>query len=127
LERLLKNTFYIGLFLWEGKTYPGNHPPLVSRDIFDRVQEVLHGRNRPKSGKREFAFSGLLHCAYDHCRVTAEIKKSKYVYYHCTGYRGKCQLPYFREEEIGSRLGEILKNIHPRRHSDAAGTFPAGR
>jgi len=44
--------------------------------------------------------------------VTAEIKKSKYVYYHCTGYRGKCQLPYFREEEIGNRLGEILKNIH---------------
>ncbi len=112
LERLLKNPFYIGLFLWEGKAYPGNHPPLVSRDIFDRVQEVLHGRNRPKSGKREFAFSGLLHCAYDHCAVTAEIKKSKYVYYHCTGYRGKCQLPYFREEEIGSRLGEILRNIH---------------
>jgi site-specific DNA recombinase len=112
LERLLKNPFYIGLFLWEGKTYSGNHPPLVSRAIFDRVQEVLHGRNRPKSGKREFAFSGLLQCAYDHCAVTAEIKKSKYVYYHCTGYCGKCELPYFREEEIGSRLGEILKNIH---------------
>jgi site-specific DNA recombinase len=112
LERLLKNPFYIGLFLWEGKTYSGNHPPLVSRALFDRVQEVLHGRNRPKSGKREFAFSGLLQCAYDNCAVTAEIKKSKYVYYHCTGYRGKCELPYFREEEIGNRLGEILKNIH---------------
>src|SRR5712691_12776015 len=55
LERLLKNPFYIGLFLSEGKTYSGNHAPLVSRDIFDRVQEVLHRRNRPKSGKREFA------------------------------------------------------------------------
>src|SRR6266849_3916636 len=48
LERLLKNPFYIGLFLWEGKTYSGDHPPLVSRAIFDRIQEVLHGRKRPK-------------------------------------------------------------------------------
>jgi site-specific DNA recombinase len=73
---------------------------------------VLRGRNRPKLGKHAFAFSGLLQCAYDNCAVTAEIKKGKYVYYHCTGYRGKCALPYFREEELGDRLGEILKSIH---------------
>jgi site-specific DNA recombinase len=111
LQRLLKNPFYIGCFVWEGKTYPGNHTPLVSRTIFSGVQEVLHGRNRPKLRKHEFAFSGLLQCAYDNCAVTAEIKKSKYVYYHFTGYRGKCDLPYFREEEIGNRLGGILLDI----------------
>jgi site-specific DNA recombinase len=44
--------------------------------------------------------------------VTAELKKGKYAYYHCTGYRGKCELPYFREEELGERLGEVLKKIH---------------
>ena len=43
--------------------------------------------------------------------MTAEIKKGRYVYYHCTGYRGKCALPYFREED-GNRLGQILKDIH---------------
>jgi len=112
LQRLLKNPFYVGLLVWEGKTHTGNHLPLVSRDTFDRVQGVLAGRNRPKLGKHQFAFSGLMQCAYDNCAVTAEIKKSKYVYYHCTGYRGKCDLPYFREEVIGKRLGEILKNIH---------------
>jgi DNA invertase Pin-like site-specific DNA recombinase len=111
LQRLLKNPFYIGLFVWEGKTYTGNHPPLVSPPIFANVQEVLSGRNRPKLGKHQFAFSGLLRCGYDNCAVTAEIKKSKYVYYHCTGYRGKCELPYLREEEVSNRLGRILKNI----------------
>jgi len=75
------------------------------------VQDVLHGRNRGKLKKNGFAFSGLLQCAYDNCAVTAEIKKGKYIYYHCTGYRGKCDLPYFREEEIGERLGTLLKNI----------------
>ena len=44
--------------------------------------------------------------------VKLEQKKSRYVYYHCTGYRGKCALPYFREEELGNRLGQILKDIH---------------
>lgn len=46
------------------------------------------------------------------CLVTAEVKKQRYVYYHCTGGRGKCDLPYFREEELSERLGGILKNIY---------------
>ena len=29
-----------------------------------------------------------------------------------TGSRGKCELPYFREEDLGNRLGQILKGIH---------------
>jgi site-specific DNA recombinase len=32
--------------------------------------------------------------------------------YRCTGYRGKCALPYLREEELGNRLGQILKDIY---------------
>lgn len=67
--------------------------------------------NRPKHQKHEFAFAGLLTCAFDDCGVTAEIKKGKYVYYHCTGYRGKCDLAYLREEVLGERLGQILRNI----------------
>jgi site-specific DNA recombinase len=44
--------------------------------------------------------------------VTAEFKKQKYMYYRCSGYRGKCDLPRMREAELGQRLGEVLKNIH---------------
>ena len=44
--------------------------------------------------------------------VTAEIKKQRYTYYHCTGYRGKCALPYIREELLGERLGQILQDIY---------------
>ena len=112
LERLLKNPFYTGLFLWEGKIYKGTHTPLVSADLFERVQAVFRGYGKPKYGKHDFAFRGLLHCGYDNCLVTAERKKNRYIYYRCTGSRGKCPLPYFREEELGERLGQILKDIH---------------
>lgn len=112
LEKLLKNPFYTGRFNWEGKRYRGTHPPLVSNEVFEQVQQVFRGHCRPKTRKYEFAFSGLLRCAYDNCAVTAELKKNKYTCYHCTGYRGKCSLPYFREEQLGDRLGQIVKNIH---------------
>jgi site-specific DNA recombinase len=111
LERLLKNPFYTGLFVWEGKTYTGTHSPLITVDQFEQVQTVFRGHNKPKYRKHEFAFRGLLTCAYDNCLVTAEIKKAKYIYYRCTQHRGKCALPYFREEELGNRLGQILKDI----------------
>ncbi len=112
LEKLLKNPFYMGSFKWEGKNYRGTHPPLVSPEVFAEVQRVLQGKSRPRKQKYEFAFSGLLKCAYDNCAVTAKLKKNKYIYYLCTGYRGKCDLPYLREEQIGERLGQVLQAIH---------------
>ena len=76
------------------------------------MRAVLSDNARPRKQKHEFAFSGLLRCAYDKCAVTAEFKKQKYTYYRCTGYRGKCDLPYFREEVMAERLGRVLQAIH---------------
>jgi site-specific DNA recombinase len=104
LDRLLKNPFYEGHFRWDGKLYPGTHIPLISAELFERVQAVFRGHNKPKYHSHDFAYRGLLTCAYDNCTVTAEIKKAKYTYYHCTGGRGKCELPYFRESELGDKL-----------------------
>jgi site-specific DNA recombinase len=81
-------------------------------ELFERVQTVFRSHNKPKLSPRGFAYRGLLTCAYDNCKVTAEIKKERYTYYRCTGFRGKCDLPYLREEVLGDRLGQILKNIH---------------
>ena len=74
--------------------------PLITMERFEHVQSLSGGYNKPKYGKRDFAFRGLLNCAYDNCLVTAELKKNKYTYYRCTGYRGKCDLPYFREKSL---------------------------
>ena len=112
IHRLLQNRFYLGEFFWRGKQYNGSHPPIISRELFDSVQQVFNRANRPRRQKHEFAFTGLLQCAHDGCAITAEIKKHRYVYYHCTGFRGKCELPYFREEELADRLGQVLVDIH---------------
>jgi site-specific DNA recombinase len=79
--------------------------------LFERVQCVLGNHNRPSYSRRDIAFRGLMQCGYDGCRVTGEIHKEKYVYYRCSGYRGKCDLPRFREADIIDRLGEPLKGL----------------
>jgi site-specific DNA recombinase len=111
-DGILRNPFYIGFFAWDGEQHRGTHPALISPALFQQVQAVLDGHNKPKYQKREFAFGGLLTCAYDDCMVTAEFKKEKYTYYRCTGYKGKCDLPRMTEAELGKRLGDVLKNIH---------------
>jgi site-specific DNA recombinase len=40
-----------------------------------------------------------------------ELKKQKYVYYHCTGHRGKCEEPYAREEVVQDQFAAALKEL----------------
>ena len=112
LEKILKSHFYIGYFLWRGEEYKGMHEPLISQELFQRVQDVFMGRHKPKYRKHNFAFAGLLQCAYDSCTVTTELQKGRYVYYRCSHGRGKCPLPYMREEQLSEQLGELLHGIY---------------
>ena len=47
-----------------------------------------------------WAFQGLMFCGHCGCALVAEIKKKRYVYYHCTGNKGKCPEKWVREEEV---------------------------
>lgn len=109
IHRVLTNPLFQGDVVWDGRRFRGVHTPIVSRELFEQVQEVLAGRPGKRSHtRRNFAFAGLLTCAHCGCSLTAEIKKGRYVYYHCTGYHGKCKEPYVREEVLEELLAELL-------------------
>ena len=38
LAHLLKNRFYIGEVIYRGETHPGEHQPIIDRDLFEAVQ-----------------------------------------------------------------------------------------
>ena len=42
------------------------------------------------------------------CAMVGEIKKGRYVYYHCTGYKQKCGEPYVREEVLKAKFSHLL-------------------
>jgi site-specific DNA recombinase len=121
VHSILRNRIYTGQFDWNGQRYQGKHEPLVPIDLWERVQGVMDGRNakKPKRSKHNFAFSGLIACSKCGCSVVGEIKKQKYIYYHCTGYADKCQgepascrRKHVREEILEKQFTEMLGRLH---------------
>ncbi len=114
VHKILSNPIYYGDFRWDGKTYEGSHTPLISKGLWHQVQEVMNrnGNRRTRHQKHWWAFQGLVSCGHCGCALVAEKKKGKYVYYHCTGNKGKCGEPWVREEELSRQFGEMLKDLH---------------
>jgi site-specific DNA recombinase len=113
VHQILRKRLYSGDFDWDGTTYTGTYEPLVSRVCWQRVQELLDTRseNRTRKMKHEFAYRGLVHCGHCGCLLVGEIKKKKYVYYHCTGNRGKCTEPYTRQEILCNEFANLLQEL----------------
>ena len=113
VHKILRNRIYTGDFDFDGATYRGTYVPIVSRELWEQVQTILDGRGTKKTHKRRdlFAFSGLITCGHCGCALVGEIKKGLYVYYHCTGYKGKCPEPYTREEVLERKFTALLKQI----------------
>jgi site-specific DNA recombinase len=113
VHTILRNRLYSGDFDWNGRRFTGRHEAIVSREVWDEVQDVLEGRHARKTrrSKHDFAFSGLVTCGHCGCALVREIKKQRYVYYHCTGFRGKCPEPYVREEVIEAQFAGVLDQL----------------
>ena len=109
IERILKNPFYYGAFHWAGELYHGSHEPIISFKLFEEVQRAFRIRNKPQLNRKHFAFGDLMTCAKCGAKITAEIKKGKYVYYHCTGMKpGGCELVFVREADIVDQFSGLL-------------------
>ncbi len=116
VHQLLKDPFYIGKIRWNGEIYQGKHEPLISQEIFDKIQLVLAGKNTPKINRHMFLFKQLLKCAECKGTVTWEIHKG-IIYGHCNHYRNCSQKKWTREDVIENQLltgfeGLQLKNSH---------------
>ena len=119
LYTMFRNPLYHGVVRWNGQERPGKHEPLITKDLFDRVQRILGNEKKPKNLK--FAFRGLPTCGACGGFITAErhVKslaggKREYVYYRCTGWKNGgavCADSYIREEELVEQLGLALKNL----------------
>ncbi len=117
IKYILSNPFYCGLFRYAGQLYEGKHPALISKTLFDKVQEVMKSRGWARKEDDPMPLCGLLKCAECGCSITAEIKTKHqkngnvhtYAYYHCTKKRGACSQPCVREEELTKQLNEAIR------------------
>ncbi len=113
IERALKNSFYYGTMRIKNKLYPHKYQPLISKELFDRAQQVRAGYHKKpfKYASKPFIFRGMIKCIDCGCTITPEKHKS-YTYYSCTNHkRIHKKKTYVREEELLKPVNEILKNI----------------
>ncbi len=113
IYRILSNPFYMGMMLRDGKYYQGNHQAIISKEIFDTAQDILHDRTRPKSQTLFFPLRGFLTCNICECALTSSLKKGHH-YYYCTNGKRMCDehKSYLREISLYESIGRIFENIH---------------
>ena len=111
---ILTNPAYYGMVRTVHGLFQGVHDPIVSKDLFDRVQKVIT-RPTKRGQKHRFPFRGLLRCG--HCgrqiTLTEREKCGKiFRYCHCYAPKKKCSRPSFREEHLSDLLVCVLEGIH---------------
>ena len=124
---ILTTSFYYGRFQYpeapDAPWYDGAHKPLISKELFDLVQET-RGINKGLWGTKTFAFRGILKCGQCGADITAQdkfktLKKSgdvkRFVYYNCTRRKDpNCKEKYVNED----RLCELMKDFIEARHDE---------
>lgn len=111
---ILTNPFYYGMMRWRDELKQGNHPPIVSRTLWEEAQRVLNRKGKAHPSKYlDFIYRGLLVCGECGCKITAETQKG-HTYYRCTKSKGgasSCSQKYIREEDLEKEISEGLRIV----------------
>lgn len=106
---ILSNPFYFGvLYVKKTKqTFVGSHEPLISKQLFEKVQRVLCGNTQRKIQKHSFRFSRFIRCALCGRALIGETHKG-HIYYRC---HSQHESTILREDEIDRTFGHSLKKL----------------
>ena len=106
VHRMLRDDFYIGIVTLKEAKREGIHKPIIDREIFERVQNILtaHRASGDRSHKHSHYLKGSLYCSCG-CRLGYGRHKGAsggmYEYFSCLSRvrrRGNCQAPYIPVE-----------------------------
>ena len=112
LHRTLRNPIYYGRILWNGEDLPGSHEPIVTPELWRRVQAVLDGRTveQPAKTREPYPLAGLVRCGKCGCLMSPYTAKGKYVYYACSGAKG-CSRKGIRQEALMAEIERVLEGL----------------
>jgi len=111
IHDILRNPIFCGLLRYGGEIYEGKHKPIITKKLFDSVQEVMMRKSKPKGkGLKEYLYRGFFHCGECGCFITTETQKG-HNYLRCTKRKNPCLQKYVREEIITSQIREEIKKV----------------
>ena len=111
MHKLLTDCFYCAEFVWNEKHYTdAKHQPLISKELFYRVQERLRRKITGKYHKHDFLFKDIT-CGECKRSVVGDVRKG-HVYYHCTRYGTNCtQRSYTLEKNVNDQILSLLEGL----------------
>jgi site-specific DNA recombinase len=111
IQAMLQHPFYYGLIRSKGELYEGRHAPIITKALFDNVQNVMAERGRPrKMPRRAHFYQGVFRCGECGCAVTTETKKG-HTYLRCTKRKHPCSQRYLREEEASRQIRRAICQV----------------
>ena len=117
LTTLLNNPFYTGLIQIKasGQSFAGAHEPLISKALFERVQNVLQGKSNTRTNRHDFLFRRRLGCKGCGYTLIGETHKG-FVYYRCQVR--ECPTTAIREEAAEKSFIDAFLDLHltPKEH-----------
>lgn len=113
MQRVLSNPFYKGEMQIQGKLYPHKYDRVVSEDLYDQVLDIREGRVKKPTryAGLPYPYRGLVKCGECGCVVTFEKKKGKYIYGHCTQYKGKHGAGYIPQDDFTLQLKKAFESF----------------
>jgi len=120
---ILRNPFYYGEFEYpsgSGNWYVGKHVPIITKELFDKVQATLNENFIPKTESKEFAFTKLIKCGYCGSGISADEKFKKlknggtnrHVYYFCTKAKNiDCNNYAINEKDLINEMIELIDRV----------------
>ena len=114
VERMLQNTIYYGLIKTRSATNQANFPPLITKKLFDDVQEIIaqHNHFADRSRKHTFPLTGFMRCGHCGSMLSGQVKKG-HLYYNCSRARDKTcpERKYTRAEMIEEQVVAYLSHV----------------
>ena len=96
---------------WCDTTPQGKFKPIITKKLFDSVQEVMMRKSKPHSkGLKPFLYRGFFRCGECGCFITTEQQKGHH-YLRCTKRKNPCTQKYVREEIITSQIKKEIKKV----------------
>jgi DNA invertase Pin-like site-specific DNA recombinase len=117
LAKVLANPVYVGIVEWNGVQHPGTHEPLVSPEVFRRVQELLGARaaRGTRERKHPHYLKGLLYCGVCGQRLSVQHSKGRYTYFFCLGQKndptGTCRERYVAADDLEAQVADLYQRI----------------
>lgn len=124
IQQMFRDRYYLGEITYKGETYDGRHEPLITAELFDRVQTLMGSRGYASERRRrhDHYLKGTIWCG--RCRLEDQrIRRmilmratgrqgNQYWYFFCRGVQDHiCDAPYSSMDRVEQAIEDHYKTV----------------